>query len=247
MFMCSKCEYVQGWEAEDQPFICSHPDFGKKGVIAGRTFSNEAKTKGVCPKEKWIPELPPRSKFKVIILTRCVDCAWCRDGVMRDHACYHPDVIEIHRAGFKDWKSSKGRVGFIDFEETDPEKEIYAGCPLQDLRAHLAEVKEKEWPDVVYGELDPDPIIGARYVFKGTKVQVRGLDIDRVNNARVRYEICDTDHPDHGKAKYTSVKEFMENSERHGEVKFRDHGFGKIKGAGEEFKAGYAEFHEEGV
>jgi len=150
--------------------------------------------------------------FKVIILIRCADCGWLKRDFTRKYRCTKNASVELPK-------------------DLDVEKEIWDECDLEDFTkaGHRliqegmkmnAEGASGSVPMsgvlgsiIISGQPVPTSVwIGGHYDFKDERVQVRGIDLDRIGNARVRFEYLDTQSPKYRQKEYTSLKNFEKHA-----------------------------------
>jgi len=143
---CDMCPYFQH-EGSDPPAVkplCKHKD--EKGNFDGPPgYIGGGKPPDTCPVPApvWLPPGREKSPFKVMIISRCADCGWCRESPTGTPRCAHPDVIQMHKEAAKDWKPSPSGPSLCEIlGNVDPEKEIYAGCPLTDLNKVVEDGKD---------------------------------------------------------------------------------------------------------
>jgi len=191
--LCVHYEEVWSKDGTKGPFhTCGHPIFTAKGEEYSLT-SVEAHAENPpkhCPFGSHVDDICP--SFKVLVLTCCSDCKHFY-GAKKVRRCNHPDYENRNRV--KAGTESSKLAG----DPVDYAKHIDPDCPLMDL------------PDPAQEKATTAAklVLRRTYLFKGRKVQLRGIDLDPGDCLRVRFDNLDPNLPKSG---YTSLKEFQKHA-----------------------------------
>jgi len=196
---CRDCvHYEEVWSKDGTkgPFhTCSHPIFTAKGEEYSLTaveVDNSTPPKH-CPFGSHVDDICP--PFKVLVLSRCRDCGYIAlVGSSNVWRCDHPEFKSSNRVNMPREKNK------LAGDPIDVMKHIDPDCPLPGIPEHVAQEKATSAPKLV---------LRRTYLFKGRRVQLRGIDLDPGDCLRVRFDNLDPNLPKSG---YTSLKEFQKRA-----------------------------------